>query len=126
MYKEYFYAEFQVDGKKFKFKTDGERLTEVKFKIKFPNEFGVLKAYFEEDNTTIRIDFVGYCGCTLADGLKESTSLKKEDVKVEIGDNHEIPSMIKVGFHLTEVENCDKDNFVPETAGGGILVGTGG
>ncbi|MCH4822255.1 hypothetical protein ML462_03635 [Gramella lutea] len=125
MPKEYFHAQFQLDGKKFKFKTDGENLTEVRIRIGFPNKFEVLKAYFL-DEKTIKVDFVGYCGCTLADSIRESNDIKYDDYPVELQLKQNIPEIINVVFELTKVENCNNEKFVPETAGGGILVGTGG
>ena len=121
----YFHSAFQVDGKKFKFKSENRELTEVKLKVKFPDQFKHLKAYFSSEDT-IKIDFRGLSGCTLAENLEKSTSSITKNINVDLEGNSSIPSIIKVEFHLTEVDNCKQDNFVPETAGGGILVGTWG
>lgn len=125
MAKEYLYAGFELDDKKLKFETDRDGFTEVKFKIRFPDNFEFLKAYFDEENL-IRIDFKGLDGCTLAENLEKSSSFKNEIIKVKLDNSGDIPSTIKLQYEMVEVENCKSQNFVPETAGGGILVGTGG
>ena len=121
----YFHSTFQVDGKKFKFKSENGEFTEVKLKIKYPDQFKVLKAYFKSDDT-IKIDLKGLSGCTLAENLAKSSSSITDNIDVDLIGSPSTAPTIKIIFELTEVENCSQDSLVPETAGGGILVGTGG
>jgi len=125
MDKEYTRVQFGVDSKKVHFKTNNGNLTEVKFKIYFPDKFEFLKAQFIKNNL-IRIDFKGLEGCEVSDSLGKSKKEETKNIRVELDNFSGTPDAIKVQFELLEVENCKKDNFVPETAGGGILVGTGG
>lgn len=125
MDKEYERIQFGVDSKKLHFKTNGGKLTEVKFKIHFPNKFKFLKAVLV-NNELIKVDFKGLDGCTVADNLMKSTKEEIENIDVDLSKVKVIPKSIRIEYELVEVENCDKPGFVPETAGGGILVGTGG
>ena len=122
---EYIHSEFQLEGKKFKFETDGQKFTKIEFKLKFPDQFRVLKAKSVGENT-IKVNFKGLSGCTLAENLLKSTKSVTKKTKVDLEEDLAINQVLKIEFELTEVENCKRDNFVPETAGGGILVGTGG
>jgi len=125
MTKEYVNSQFEVESKKLQFKSNSGKLTEVHFKIRFPEKFEVLKAEFTDDDHIV-IKFKGTDGCTLAENLINSKSSTTKKVEVELGQRSSIPGTIKIEYILAEVSNTCKPNFVPETAGGGILVGTGG
>ena len=122
---EYVNSQFDVESKKLQFKSNSGKLTEVHFKIRFPEKFEVLTAQFTADDQIV-IEFKGTDGCTLAENLLNSKTSKTEKLKVELGQRSSIPGSIKIEYILAKVSDTCKPNFVPDTAGGGILVGTGG
>lgn len=123
MDKEYNRVQFGIDSKKLHFKTDAGNLTEVKFKIHFPDKFKFLNAEFK-NNDLIQINLKGLEGCKVADSLAKSGAEKTKNISVSLKNFSGIPGTIKYQFEMVEVSNCKEDNFLPETAGGGILVGT--
>lgn len=122
MDKEYQRIQFGVESKKLRFKTNGGKLTEVNFKIHFPDKFEFLNAEFLKSEL-IKVNFRGLEGCTVIENLMNSTREESKNIKVILNDIAKIPDRIKIEYILAEVSANCKENFVPDTAGGGILVG---
>ena len=116
---------FGIESKKLQFKSNSGRLPEVKFKIHFPNKFKFLNANFTSEGK-IEINFRGIDGSTLEENLANSTKEETEQILVDHSKVTNIPKLIRVEFFMTEIGDPSQESFLPDTVGGGILVGTGG
>ncbi|GAA4311703.1 hypothetical protein GCM10023115_32560 [Pontixanthobacter gangjinensis] len=125
MDKEYNRVLFGIDSKKLNFKTNAGKLTEVMFKIHFPDKFELLSAKFV-NKERIEIKFTGTDGSTVEENLSNSTREISDQISVDLSEVTEIPKAISIEFILAQVEGPAQEGFVPDTVGGGILVGTGG
>ncbi|MDX1761111.1 MAG: hypothetical protein R3218_03065 [Christiangramia sp.] len=125
MDKEYTRILFGIESKRLQFKSNSGRLAEAKFKIHFPNKFKFLNATYTSERK-IEINFRGIDGSTLEENLANSTKEEFEQIPVDLSKVTNIPKLIRVEFFLTEVDNPSQESFLPDTVGGGILVGTGG
>lgn len=67
----------------------------------------------------------GQSGKSLADLVTEDSILQAEKIKYKFEEGARVSGNFKVVFRWEEYASNEK-NLVPETAGGGILVGTGG
>ncbi|WP_026933105.1 hypothetical protein [Christiangramia echinicola] len=125
MDKEYERVQFGVDSKKLHFKTNGGKLSEVKFKIHFPEKFEFLNAEFTEKEK-IEIYFKGIAGSTVNENWSSSIKEETQNITVDLSNVTGIPKVMGIEYILSAVKAKTEEGFVPETAGGGILVGTGG
>lgn len=129
MEKKYTRVEFGIDDKEpeFSYKEEehGRFYTKIKINFHCPDKF-VYKEEWKIDNDELHLFIKGGKPEDSIESLNEA-SCGENFYNINEKVNGEIPVVNKLNiiFHWNEYDNGDS-GFMPETAGGGILVGTGG
>ncbi|MCM4157345.1 hypothetical protein [Gramella sp. AN32] len=125
--KEYKRTEFGIDQKKNSFQIttkDGKDIYKnIKLDFHFPSEFRY-RNQWDIDGEELKLYFKGgTANDTNEDLIKLSNSERSETINENV-ESRDIPVVKKLRICFVRDQNEDGSGFLPETTGGGILVGT--